>query len=146
METQALKDRIDAEPANAGRTDAEVLVWLKESVDVYSDVPWSSFALWAARYNGVIKMETHKASGTTDDIKRAAATGLLVLTAGQPLSLSVAEVRALMGNLVPDVFSVPEKEDLLAFSESTVERFSSYGFPEMDDASWLYHINYARSL
>lgn len=145
MQTHKLKEVIDAEPANATRTDVEILAWLKESVTIYSDISWSSFALWAARYNGVIKLETHKASGTTEDIKRAAATGLLVLTAGQPLSLSVPEVRALMGNLVPNVFTPEEKDDLLTFSKSTMERFVSHEFPDIDDNSWLSHIAEARS-
>lgn len=145
METQALKYAIDSEPANAGRTDAEVLTWLKESVYVYSDVPWESFALWTARYNGVIKMEAAKSSGGTVDIKRAAATGLLVLTAGKDLKLSILEVRELMGNLVPNTFSVAEKDDLIAFSKSTVQRLESYGFPTIDDGSWLQHIAEARA-
>lgn len=143
MNTQSLKAVIDAEPANASRTDVEVLAWLKESMDVYADVVWERFALWCARYDGIRKLETSKTNADAD-IARAASTALMVLTAGKVLLLSVTEVRALMGNLVPNTFSVAEKDDLLAFSKSTIERFISHGFPDIDDNSWLSHIAEAR--
>ena len=146
MNHSNLKTVIDAEPANAARTDAEVLDWFKDAVDVYSNVIWERFALWASRYNGIIKFETAKSSGSTDDVKRAASIGLLILEAGKDLSLSVAEIRALMGNLVPAVFTVAEKDDLLDFSKSNVERWIDEGFRRMGDKSRLYHINVARAL
>ena len=145
MNPYILKGVIDAEPANVSRTDQEVLDWFKEAVTVWSDITWEQYALWAARYDGIVKMETAK--GDADlDIRRAASIGLLVLTAGKDLLLSIIEIRTLMGNLVPDVFSVAEKDDLLAFSQSTPIRWTSHGFPVIDDASALSHISEARAL
>ena len=145
MNLSNLKAVIDTEPANAARTDAEVLAWLKESVTVWSDVSWEQFALWASRYDGIRKLETAKA-GVDAGVATAAATGLIVLDAGKDLLLSISEVRSMMGDLVPDIFSTAEKNDLLAFSQSTQTRWLNEGFRAMGDKSKLVHINNSRAL
>jgi len=143
MDTALLKVVIDSEPDNAARTDAEVLTWGKETVDVFYDVTWEDFALWAARHDAIDKLETAK-SDTDRDIGRAAGTALLGLNAGKGVRLSLLEVRGLLQNLIPAVFSIAERDDLLDFSKRTEANF--HGFPDIDDASWLFHIAEARAL
>lgn len=146
MNTQDLRTLIDTEPLNAGRTDAERLAWLKDSVTVWGDVTWQSLSLWASRHDGIAKLKT--ATSDADlNIRRAADYVYLVLQAGQSLQLSSSEVRALVVNLVSGaVFTVAEKDDLLTFSQSSVSRYESEGLPSMDDNSWLSHIAEARAL
>ena len=119
-----LKDVVAADMAGGwgGNTDAQVQTWLDENTIRKNDVQWDDFMLWLSRYNGINKMEAAKASGTTDLVKSAAASALVGANAGQPLRLSLDEVRGFLNNLIP------------AFSNETMPRWQFYSVPRSPGA------------
>jgi hypothetical protein len=147
VDNYRLRLLIDSDVANAPpATDQTVLTWLETEDTFYDDISWSDFAQWAATYNAILRLENAKASGGTDAIKGAAAVALVVLNAGQSLSLSSEAVRGLVSNLVPFAFSGAERDALLAYSKGVVSRWDRGGFPEIDTTSKLSHIAEARTL
>ena len=113
----------------AGSTDTEVETWLLGIVTRKNNVGWSDYMLWLGRHNGLDKLETGKASGSTQTIQNSAGLALVVANAGQELQLSDDEIRGFLGNLIPEIFSGAERNDLLAFSDETVTRAVFYGVP-----------------
>ncbi len=108
--------------------DAAVKTWLDGTTTRQNDVSWGDFNRWLARTNGIVKMETAKAdAGATDAVRAAAAGALATLNAGLDLQLSDNEIRGFLNNLVPDVFTTGERDDLLTFSNETVTRAVFYG-------------------
>ena len=113
----------------AGNTDIQVETWLLEIVTKKNNVAWSDYMLWLGRHDGLDKLETGKASGSTQVIKNSAGLALVVANAGQELQLSDDEVRGFLNNLVTEVFSGAERNDLLTFSDESVTRAVFYGVP-----------------
>ena len=119
-----LRELIDSEPANAGRTDAEVLAWLLEPVTLYVDIEWIDLVLWP-HANGLTRavMQSAATSGTTAN--QTAAQHLLdCINAGQPLAASRADIRAL---IIASSLPTSAKNALAALATSSAERWRTGG-------------------
>lgn len=137
-----IQPRIDA-----GDTDAQILAWLHEPVTVARDVEWTDYMLWLSSTGGLKKLKDAEADAVQSDaVRNAAGLALVVAQAGQPISLSRPDVRAALAPLVGPVFTVAEKDALLALSDVTMERWETWPLGRHDDTSWLDHIAKARAI
>jgi len=125
MDYAALKALIDSEPLNAGRTDAEVLSWLGESVSVFVDVPWLDVAMWLVA-QGIDRatLTTQATSGSAAN-KTAAQYIIDVITAGQPLQATDQRVR---DTIAASGLTTGQKQALLALATEQRPRYSTAGW------------------
>jgi len=131
-------------------TDAAVLTWLNAAVTIWVDVPWLEYAIWLDSVDGYALLEDAKAGILPSDIppaatatkrqRAAAGLALAIVNAGQDLAASRTEVRASMGKLIPDVFTTPARDALLALAQQDVPRWEANGLrlPRLD------HVRVAR--
>lgn len=126
-----LRDVVEANLAGgwAGNTDQQVETWLLANDTKQDDISHDDLMTWLARTNGINKLELAKSTGTTDNVKSAAAYLLVLANAGVGVRLSVTEVRGFLGNLIPEIFTTAERDDILAFSNETVTRARIYNVP-----------------
>ena len=93
----ALKALIDAEPANAGRTDPEVRAWLKELVSSWQDISWLEFQVWRHQQGVTDALLDSVITGGGSDARKTAAKFFLDVTvAGVDFASSDSRVRQLI--------------------------------------------------
>jgi len=147
----ALKALIDTDPANATKTDAQVISWLKE-VDPspsFRSVPWLDLALWIATVDGMQRIDDAANDATKKVGVRSAARLLAsIVNAGQDLPLDDIRARTALGKLTPDVFTGAEVVSLNNISKGAPRRVNAAGltWPQMDSQSELYWIAQVRSV
>ncbi len=146
MRYQALKTLIDSDPANAGKTDAEVLTWVLDTdpSPPFNDVEWRDYLVWLGEVDGLEKLEAAIADGgATQATKAGARLALVIANSGEPLLLSDSRVRSLLAKVVPSVFTAAERNTLLAASQGTPTRWEVAGLGRAPVES---HIAVARAL
>ena len=129
MSLDALRDFIDSEPANASKTDVEVMDWLNESVTSYQDVDWQDFAIWMSLYGLFDTFETEAANTDNTPAGRSACRFCLaVVAAGKDLPTADDNVRNALGNLRTDnIISVAERDAIVAHAQISVPRWQEEG-------------------
>jgi len=119
-----LKELIDSEPANAGRTDQEVLDWLFETQSVFVDVPWASYAKWMAK-NGLASAFEDEAANGNGAAKAGAQFALMVVNAGQDLPASDSDVRSALA--ATSTVSGSVQAELVAMAQEDQPRWQASG-------------------
>jgi hypothetical protein len=119
-----LKTLIDSEPANAGRTDQEVLDWLNETESVWVDVSWASYAKWMAK-NALSSDFEDEATNGTGAAKAGAQFALMIVNAGQDLPASDADVRSAMVAIT--AVSGAAETELVALTQEDQPRWQANG-------------------
>ena len=121
-----LTELINSEPANAARTDQEVLDWLQESVAVVGSIGSRVLLRWGAanaRLDALEQAATNHASASVRSLARAA-----VLTVSRPdteLDMGDANHVALVDALVAaEVLTPTDKTELTAMATVSVERWA----------------------
>lgn len=138
-DTMTLAELIASEPANAGRTDAEVLAWLNGTVPVFRDVSWLDLSMWIAEND--LRQVIASRVGDADAATSTAAQHIVdCIVAGQPLAASDFRVRTTIAKAMP---AGAARDALLALATTQTTRWSTV-MREMDDASKLYYIAEAR--
>lgn len=170
-----LRELIDSEPANSGRTDAEVLAWLKEVVDVPRLVLVPELrtymatqaygsglgkrTLWDAirEFADVGTVAGGAFAGNAAAARRSAAKGITLMLAaggegeGFPVqSQVVVDAFTALGNDGGNGPALLTSAQLLAIQALAAESKQRWALQDefrsqMDDASWLYHIAAARA-
>lgn len=141
-----LAELIASEPANAGRTDAEVLAWLSESITVQGRVSHSDVMKWGAT-GPRLKLATAAADTQLPASLRAASLTALDLLQDGTTTFDTADAGnvGLLGALVDGaVLSTSDRSTLMTLGASEVTRWSTV-MPGMDEPSMLYHIGRARN-
>lgn len=124
-----LKELIDSEPLNAGRTDQQVLDWLKESVTVETEINYIDFVVWASQ-NQIFKKtadEIAAATATAGVMNDLFAVDAMLKSGGNwSLDLSRQDVRSIFNNLSGSgkPYSAPNRTALFALSDTSVERWT----------------------
>lgn len=118
-----LKAVIDAEPANATRTPAQILAWLHESVTAYQDVQWLDFQMWMSEYALRPTVESRIATGN-DAQKTGARFMVDTIDSGQPLFSSDVRVRSVLAQALP---GGDARTALLALATTTAPRWQVEG-------------------
>lgn len=138
-----LEELIDSAPANAGRTDQEVLDWLDETVSQWVDIPWLEFQIWR-HAEGVTNAMLETVAAGVDSTRATAAQYMLdVVSAGQPFSASDPRVRTL---IVDAALPAGMMASLQALAQVSVPRWlTQTEHADMDSASKLYWIGEARA-
>ena len=140
-------------PGPGTDTDAQVLAWLQEPVTVPVDINFQELLMWASEQQIGKKLKAAIADeeATPGTWTAGIYNDLIVLDtmmkSGGDLALSRTDVRTLVSNLSGPAkpFSAANKNDLFARSDTSRLRLETYGFSQIDDASWLYHIAEARA-
>jgi len=144
MDTSKLKAVINAEPLNAGRTDAEILAWLKESVDFHKRVPKADleeYFLDKDIYHLIMEQTAGEAGKIAHKIRLLFASRRDdVDITRPPVAQGLAALKA--AGLLDDA----QVAEIRTMGTETEVRFTHHGFPDIDDASWLAHLAEARAL
>lgn len=123
-ELSDLKAKIDSEPANAQRTDAEVLDWLRElEAGPFVDVPPEVYFDWSAKYK---LPGRYYATANTVPASNLQSAALMLHTAwvqNAGLQLSSLNVRAHLGDAVPSIISIAARDELLEVARPDVPRW-----------------------
>jgi len=114
-----LTELIASEPANAARSDAQVLAWLTASVDTFVDVSWLDLSMWIAE-NDLRKTIASRVGGTDAAVSTAAQHIVDCIAAGQPLAASDARVRTTIAKAMP---AGAARNALLALATKSVKRW-----------------------
>jgi len=133
MDYTKLKDLIDTEPLNEGRTDQEVLDWLQEDVTVQRDVTYQDLIVWASEEQIAKKTKEGIAAeeatpGTwTASVYNDLLTLDILLKSGGDLALSRSDLRGMINNLCGSgkPYSGPNKAALFAFSNEDIPRWQA---------------------
>jgi hypothetical protein len=132
-----LKALMDSDPANAGKTDADVHAWLLEPDPNprYQDVEWLDYMVWLGDVDGMERLDAAISAGSSsEETKGASRLALTIAQAGQDLALSDARVRSLLAKVVPSVFTTAERDQLLAMGTvETATRWASAGVEREPD-------------
>lgn len=124
-----LKIKIDSEPANAARTDQEVLDWLGElEAGPFIDVPAEVYFSWSAKYK---LPGRYYATANTTPASNLQSAALMLYTAwvqNVGLLLSDADVRTHLADAVPSIVSIAARDELLQVARPDV--------PRWQNASW----------
>lgn len=142
MKYQTLKTLIDSEPANAAKSDADVLTWLDETVTIQNDATHGEVLEWCAANDIINIMETH--SEGTDATKRGLADAALTLVrSGGELHLTKSSVQTLLGSMVAlSMITQTNSDDLYALAQEAKTRWANVGLTQPIES----HVNVARSL
>lgn len=130
-----LKAKIDEEPLNAGRSDADVLAWLNETeTGPWLDVPALDFSDWCARWKlpgrlFAVRNEAYTDpradDGVGDDERSAAHMLHAAWNSRLGLETSKSDVRSHLADAAGSgkVISVAASGDLLGIARPDVERW-----------------------
>ena len=102
MDHQALKAVIDAEPANAARSDAEVLAWLSADVVAYREVGSRDLLGWAAVGDRLDRLSAARENGSASASSRTRAQAAYLLITREDTALDWAKHGPLVQAMVVD--------------------------------------------
>ena len=142
--TFKLKAIIDSEPSNAGKTDLEILAWLKEVVTIQNDASNGDVLAWAGPRDLINRLRETSTLGSGS--KRGLAdVALTRINSGLGLTLSDSAIQGLLSQMVVDGTLTQQEVDALNEScQESKTRWSANNLQGMDDNSWLAHIGEAR--
>ena len=147
MNYAKLKELIDSEPANAGKTDVDVHTWVLEDDPApdWIDIPAHEFRMWLGENNGALRLETEKANGAnTDQTRNACALSLAMINSSEDIFTSEQRVRQVLNQLVPEVFTGAEAQVLLDVARPAQKRWEKIGGIAYEPL--LTHITTARAM
>lgn len=128
-----LEELIASEPANVERTDAEVLTWLNETVEVRDETLVNDRALMARLTISecdVVFATLDTAAQTSPTVQRA-----LAQLAGEGIDLSHDNTRAMIDLLFNSNIELHDK--IKAMGRKTVTRWESIGLRNEDEPTRL---------
>lgn len=121
-----LKAKIDEEPLNAQRTDAEVLAWLNEPEQgPFVNVAPEVFFSWSAKYK--LPGRYYATANTTpaSDLQSAALMLYTAWVQNAGLLLSDSDVRVHLSDAVPSIVSIAARDELLQHARPDVPRWQN---------------------
>jgi len=139
-----LKTLIDSEPANATRTDQQVLDWLLAPVTVQRDATNGDVLTWAAG-NDMIKRLRDYAAGASAAERGLANAALVRIDAGLGLSLTDAKVQSLLSNMVAlGMMTQVEADDLNAQAQEQAPRWQAQPLSDVRHEPTVHEVGVAR--
>lgn len=145
-----LKEVIDSDPANAAKTDQQVVDWLNELIVVQYDITFQDLIVWASEEQigkktkaGISDEETTPGTWTVSVYNDLLVLDIL-LKSGGDIALSRDDVRTMINNLSGGgkPFSLPNKTALFMRSDKNEVRWN---FHTADNLSQLAHVQEARN-
>lgn len=128
-EYTALRAKIDEDPTNAAKTDAQVHDWLSEAEPgPFVDVSPTDFFEWAATYKLPGRFYATANTTPASDLQSACLMLYTAWSQGAGLQTSSAAVRTHLVDSVPGVVSNAARDDLLAVARPDVPRWVNAGW------------------
>lgn len=147
MDHNRLKQLIDSEPANAGRSDAEVLAWLEEDSGEFAEhFVTERGVYWALGPSaGEAFMAGLEVTAQSNPIVARALKWLAPAEGG--IDVGLQSVRSLLDQLaLASAITSESAEAIKALAQPKGSRWVAYVGGDTDEVSKLYHIARARAL
>ena len=127
----ALKAAIDAEPANAARSDEDVAAWLIEEVSHINTISTKKLMGWAATDDILRNLDTAADDSGQSNTMRGIARGMAAIMRGrEELDIGDAETQQLLGVAVSGgLITQAHRDDLEARATMTLARWNAEGLP-----------------
>lgn len=125
-----LAELIAAEPANAARSNAEVLAWLRETVQVRQPLNSRQLLRWGGAGGRLAKLEDAAADRELPQVVRSIARAAVLVVSREDTQLELADPNheALVDALVhAAVLTADDKAELIAMASQTVTRAALAG-------------------
>ncbi len=125
-----LRELIDSDPANAQRTDEEVLAWVHEDVDTLVPLDSRKLLRWGGAGGRLARLEDAAANAELPVEVRAVARAAVLVVSREDTQLELADPNheALVDALVASgVLTVEDKAQMIAMATKPAPRYEAAG-------------------
>jgi hypothetical protein len=136
MDHASIKILIDSDPANAAKTDQQVLDWLHADATINKPINSRQLLRWSASNNRLVNINSAISTGQVEIRSVAQAAMLMVSRPDTELDLDDSGHIGLLDVLVSaSVIDSTDKDDLVTLAETTVKRYTTIniGRPKLGD-------------
>ena len=140
-----VKAAIATDPANSGKTDAEVMAWFLDAITEPGVVVDGEFAIWLAQTDGYKRLKDLAAG--TDKIKRRISGAIIFRGNTTELDFSDSKINAMLAEITDSTgaagFTAAELNTLKALGDVETQRWRTLNLPRYP---LIRHISAARAV